>query len=113
MDNTLAFTLFIFFCGVWGISLQTLAKKTDTPNGWFGWVPFLNVVLMIQIAQKPLWWLLLLMVPFVNLVVAALIFMGVAHRVNKPRWVALVALVPVLGWFVLPYLAFTGEESLI
>ena len=113
MDNALALTLFLFFWGVWGISLQMIAKKTETPNGWFGWVPFLNVILMIQIAQKPWWWFLLLMVPLVNMVVAALLFMGVASRVNKPRWVGVVTLVPVIGWFVLPYLAFTGDEQLI
>lgn len=112
MDDTLALTLFLFFWGVWGISLQMIAKKTETPNGWFGWVPVLNVILMIQIAQKPWWWFLLLMIPFVNIVVAVLLFMGVAYQVNRPGWVGAMTLVPVIGWFVLPYLAFTGKEDL-
>ena len=113
MDDALALTLFVCFWAAWGISLQTIAKKTETPNGWFGWIPFLNVILMIQIAQKPLWWLLLLMIPLVNIVVACMLFMGIAYQVNKPKWVGAVTLVPVIGWFVLPYLAFTGEEQLI
>ena len=63
--------------------------------------------------RSPVGWLLLVMVAFVSLVVAALCFMGVAHRVNRPRWVAVMALVPIVGWFVLPYLAFMDDEQLI
>lgn len=113
MDNALSLTLLICFWAAWGFSLQTLAAKTDTPNGWFGWIPFLNVILMLQIAQKSMWWLLLLMIPLVNFVAAALLFMALCDAVDKPKWVGIVALVPVIGWFVLPYLAMTAEEQLI
>ena len=113
MDDAIVWTLIISFWCVWAVSLQTLAKKTETPNGWFGWFPLLNVILMIQIAQKPWWWLLLLMIPLVNIVVAAMLFMGMAYQVNKPKWLGVVSLIPVVGWFVLPYMAFTGEEQLI
>ena len=54
----------------------------------------------------------MLMIPFVNIVVAVLLFMGVACQVNRPGWVGAMTLVPVIGWFVLPYLAFTGKEDL-
>ena len=113
MDDVLALTLMIAFWCAWAFSLQTLAAKTETPNGWFGWLPILNVILMIQIAQKPWWWFLLLMIPLVNIVVAIMLFMEIAYQVNKPKWLGFITVIPVVGWFVLPYMAFTGEEQLI
>ena len=39
------------------ICLMKIAEKTGTPNGWWAWVPILNVLLMISIAGKPMWWI--------------------------------------------------------
>ncbi|MHB1362174.1 MAG: DUF5684 domain-containing protein [Thermoleophilia bacterium] len=51
----------------YSFSLMTIASKTSTANGWFAWVPFLNLYLMCKIAGRPGWWLLL--VPLVNIIV--------------------------------------------
>ena len=36
---------------VMAISLMKIATRTNTPNGWFAWIPILNLVLMLQIAE--------------------------------------------------------------
>lgn len=43
------------------LALQTIAKKTGTANGWMAWIPVLNFILMIQIASKPIWWIILIL----------------------------------------------------
>ncbi len=37
------------------ISVFMIAQKTGTDNAWFAFVPVLNMVLLIQIADKPIW----------------------------------------------------------
>jgi len=38
-------------------TLMKIAQKTNTENAWFAWIPILNIILMLQIAKKPLWWI--------------------------------------------------------
>ena len=37
------------------LALMTIAKKTNTPNSWFAWIPILNIYLMMKIADARLW----------------------------------------------------------
>jgi hypothetical protein len=111
----LAASGFLMFCFIMALvgytymafALQTIANKTGTENAWFAWIPILNVVLMINIASKPVWWLLLLMVPLVNIVVGVIIWMAVAEARRKPNWWGILVIVPVLGIIVLGYLAWS------
>src|SRR6266508_583642 len=45
------------------VCLQTIAKKTNTENPWLAWIPIANIILMLNIAHKPLWWFLLMLIP--------------------------------------------------
>jgi hypothetical protein len=104
--------MFCFIMAVAGyvymaFALKTIADKTGTENAWFAWIPILNVVLMINIARKPLWWLLLLLVPLVNIVVGVIIWMGVAEARRKPNWWGILVIVPVIGVIVPGYLAWS------
>ena len=36
------------------LALRTIARKTDTPDGWLAWVPMANVYLTARIANVPL-----------------------------------------------------------
>ncbi|HKK61693.1 MAG TPA: DUF5684 domain-containing protein [Bacteroidales bacterium] len=49
------------------VSQWKIFTKAGKP-GWAILVPFYNVIVMLQIIGKPWWWLLLLIVPFVNIV---------------------------------------------
>lgn len=89
------------------ISLFVIAKKTDTPNGWMAFLPIFNVVLALQIARKPVWWLILFLIPCVNIVVAILTMMGIAERRGKSQALGCLYWVPCFGAFVALYLAFS------
>src|ERR1019366_2738258 len=41
------------------LAFQTIAKKTNTENDWLAWIPIANIILMLNIAKKPLWWIVL------------------------------------------------------
>lgn len=51
------------FYAYFAICLMKIAEKTNTENAWWAWVPLLNIILLIKIAGKPLWWFLLLLIP--------------------------------------------------
>lgn len=90
-----------------GLSVQTIANKTNTENAWLAWIPIANIVLLLNVAKKPLWWILLLIIPFVGIVVAILVWMAVAEARNKPNWWGILLIVPLLGLIVPGYLAWS------
>ena len=63
--------------GVW----KTFTKAGKP--GWAALVPIYNVVVLLQIAERPVWWLLLFFVPFVNFVVMIVVAVDVAKRFGK------------------------------
>lgn len=103
-----AYLLFILVLYLFtGYCLMLIANKTNTPNGWWGFVPILNLILMVQVAQKPLWWILLMFIPLVNIIIAVIIFMAIAERRGKPAWWGILMLVPLANLVILAALAFT------
>jgi hypothetical protein len=51
--------------------------------GWASLVPIYNLVVLLKIAGKPLWWLLLLLIPVVNFIALIMVGMGVAQNFGK------------------------------
>ena len=95
---------------VWvAISVLTLAGywkvfvKAGKP-GWAAIVPIYNVFVLLQIVGKPIWWLVLLLIPLVNIAVLVIIGIELAHRFSQSTafgvGVALLAFifVPILGF---------------
>ncbi|HPZ07566.1 MAG TPA: DUF5684 domain-containing protein [Candidatus Eremiobacteraeota bacterium] len=94
--------VYIYF----GYTFMVIAKKTGTENAWWAWIPILNMILMINIAQKPIWWIILFFIPVANFIASILIMMSIAERCGKPGWVGILVIVPVIGIFIPAYLAF-------
>jgi len=113
---TMAVMVFALIIGIavyvfFALSLMNVAKKTKTPNAWFAWIPILNILLMLNIAKLPWWYifyLLLPLIPFIGYIAALAVFMyifwKVAEAVNKPGWYALLTLIPIVGIFISWYL---------
>lgn len=83
-----------------------IAEKTGTENGWWAWIPILNILLMLAIARKPLWWIILLLIPLVNLVILILVFVGICQARGKSGLLTIGFFVPIVNLIVLGYLAF-------
>ncbi len=104
-------TTFLLFCAAGyvytALALMTIATKTNTQNGWLAWIPIANIVLMLNIAKKPIWWIILLLIPLVNIVMFILVWMGIAEARNKPSWWGILLIVPLVGLIVPGYLAWS------
>ena len=100
------FVMMAAFYVYFALAFSTIAKKTNTPNDWWAWVPILNIILMLNIAKKPVWWIILFFVPIVSIVIAIIVFMGVAEARGKPSWWGILMIVPVVNIIVPGYLAW-------
>ncbi len=60
--------------------------KVFTKAGKPGWgilIPIYNLILWLEIAEKPLWWFLLMLIPLVNIVICIIVFIAVARNFGK------------------------------
>lgn len=95
--------VYIYFA----LCLMTIAKKTNTPNSWFAWIPILNIILMLQISKRPMWWIILMLIPLINIIVSIIVWMDIAVARNKPNWIGILMIVPIANIIVPGYLAFS------
>jgi magnesium-transporting ATPase (P-type) len=110
--------MFLFFIFVviavyvfYAICLMKIANKTNTPNSWLAWIPIANLVLMLQIAKKPLWWIILFIIPLVNIVISILVWMGISKELGKPNWLGILIIIPIANLIIPAYLAFSKQET--
>jgi hypothetical protein len=99
-------TMAVFYVYI-SLALQTIAKKTNAENGWLAWIPVANFILMLNIARKPIWWIILLLVPLVNLVILIIVWMAIAEARHKPSWWGILLIVPFANVVVPGYLAWS------
>jgi hypothetical protein len=77
-------------------------------SGWKSLVPFYNTYILLIIAGKPGWWLLLLLVPVVNVVFYLLAMLSLAEKFGKGALFGIgLWLLPM---FFFPILAFGGAQ---
>src|SRR5687767_1108037 len=72
----IAFVAFIIV-GAW-----RLYEKAGHP-GWSALIPIYSYYILLKIAGRPGWWLLLVFVPFVNIVVQVIVAVDVAKAFGR------------------------------
>ena len=97
----LAFLLLII------ISLWKIFTKAGEP-GWAAIVPIYNAVVLLKISGKPIWWIILLLIPFVNFVISIIVFIGLAEKFGKTAGYGIG--LALLGFIFMPMLAFSDAQ---
>ena len=104
--------LFIFIIITLIPSLTGLMKIFEKAGykGWMAWVPFYNGYIWLKVIEKPMWWLIFMFLPFINVFMWFLLTVETAKTFNKNLlWEqALAALFP---FAYLPYLGFSKDEK--
>ncbi len=78
-------------------------EKAGKP-GWASIIPIYNTIVILQIAGKPVWWILLFLIPLVNIVIAIMVHISLAKSFGKGvgfGWgLALLGFIffPILAW---------------
>lgn len=89
------------------LALQKIAQRTNVENGWWAWIPILQIILMLNIAKKPAWWIILFFIPLVGIIFGIITWMGIAEAVKKPNWWGILVIVPGVNLVVPGYLAWS------
>ena len=85
------------------VSLWKVFSKAGQP-GWAAIIPIFNAYILIKTAGKPGWWLLLFLIPLVNLVIGIIVLLALAERFGKGAGFAVGLLLLPMIFF--PILAF-------
>ena len=69
--------LVLLIAGMWRVF-----QKAGKP-GWAAIIPIYNIIVLLQITGKPIWWLILYFIPIVNFVVLLIVCIELAKRFGK------------------------------
>jgi len=97
----LAFIIFII-AAVWKVF-----EKADQP-GWAAIVPIYNIIVLLKIVGRPVWWILLLFIPLVNIIIAVIVYVDLAKSFGKSTGFGIGLL--LLGIIFFPILGFGDAE---
>lgn len=76
--------------------------------GWYAIVPFLNLITLVKIVGRELWWFLLLLIPLIGFVAGFILMMDLAKSFGKGTGYGLgLILLPIIFF---PLLAFGGAQ---
>lgn len=89
------------------VSLWKIFEKAGEP-GWAALIPIYNIIILIKIVGRPIWWLVLLLIPFVNFIFAIILYLDLAKAFNKSSGFAIGLI--LLSFIFLPILAFDSSE---
>jgi hypothetical protein len=84
-------------------------SKAGQP-GWAAIIPIYNILVLLRVVGRPWWWLLLMFIPFVNLVIGIVVYYDLAKSFGH-------GVLFLLGLLFLPFiflviLGFGGDKYL-
>lgn len=79
-------------------SMWKLFTKAGKP-GWAILVPIYNIIVMLEIINRPLWWFVLMLIPFVNFIVSIIVAIDFAKAYGKDGGFA-------IGMILLPFVFY-------
>jgi hypothetical protein len=85
------------------IVMWKIFVKAGQP-GWGAIIPIYNIYLLLQVAKRPGWWLLLFFIPIANIIVAIILQFDIAKNFGKGTGFGFGLL--LLGFIFYPILAF-------
>ena len=85
------------------IAMWKIYTKAGKP-GWAAIIPIYNTIVLLEIVDKPLWWFLLLLIPFVNIVIAIIVTLELAKKFGQSVGFAIgLILLPIIFYPILGF----------
>ena len=91
------------------VSIWKIFEKAGKP-GWAAIVPIYNMIVLLEIVNKPVWWIVLMVIPFVNIVIAIIVYVELAKAFGKSAGFGIGMI--FLSFIFLPLLAFGDDQYL-
>jgi hypothetical protein len=88
--------------GIWRVF-----SKAGQP-GWAAIIPIYNVIVLLRITNRPIWWLILYFIPVVNIIAGIVVIVDLAHAFGKSTGFAVGMI--LLSFIFFPVLGFGGAQ---
>jgi len=90
--------LVVIVAGLWKVF-----EKAGKP-GWAAIIPIYNIIILLEIVGKPAWWIILMLIPFVNFIIAIILY----HQLSLSfgQGVGMTIMLIILPFIALPLLGF-------
>lgn len=92
----------LMLAGMWKIFV-----KAGKP-GWAAIVPIYNIIIILELVKKPIWWIILFFIPLVNFIIAILVFIELAKAFGKSAGFGVG--MALLGFIFVPMLGFGDAQ---
>ena len=76
--------------------------------GWGCIIPIYNFILLLEMVNRPLWWVILYFIPFVNIVIYWIVMIDLAKAFGKDTGFGIGLI--FLSFIFLPILAFSDAQ---
>ena len=89
------------------ISMWKIYTKAGKP-GWAAIIPIYNAIVLLEIVDKPLWWIILMLIPLVNVIISIIVTVELAKKFGQSVGFAIgLILLPIIFY---PILGFGGAK---
>lgn len=98
------FSVIILAAIVAVIGIWKMYQKADQP-GWAAIVPVYNVYVLIKVAGRPEWWIILYFIPLVNIIISVILALDIAKRFGQSEvfGIVLLWLFSAIGYAILGF----------
>ena len=110
MDDGIGFFGIVIYLAIIVVVVAAIWKvyvKAGKP-GWAAIVPIYNLIVLLEIVGRPVWWIVLMLIPLVNFVIFVLMSIAFAKAFGKGAGFGIG--IVFLGFIFLPLLAFSDAE---
>ncbi len=89
------------------VAMWKIFTKAGKP-GWAAIIPIYNAIILLEIVDKPLWWIILMLIPIVNIIISIIVTVELAKKFGQSVGFAigLILLAPIFY----PILGFGGAK---
>ncbi len=105
--GTVGWIIYIAFIIFYIIVMWKIFVKAGQP-GWGAIIPIYNIYLILKVAKRPGWWLILFLIPIVNVIILIILQFDIAKSFGKGVGFGFGLL--LLGFIFYPILAFGNAK---
>jgi hypothetical protein len=103
------FIVWLIVAVVMIVAMWKIFDKAGKP-GWAVLIPIYNIIVMLEIVGRPVWWIFLMLIPFVNFVVGIIVIVDLAKSFGKDVGFAIGMI--LLSFIFYPILGFGSARYL-
>ena len=111
MDSLMPLVILLLIVGIF-VGMYKTFTKMGYDDAWWAFVPILNVLFMLKVAEKPMWWIVLCLIPLVGSLIMLYVGWLVASKVAKAygKGTGFAVGLMLLGFIFYPLLGFGSEQ---